>query len=407
MKIPKNAVKILDKLTENGFEAYVVGGCVRDYIIGKEPKDWDITTSALPENIKKIFPHTVDTGIKHGTVTVIINRQSYEVTTYRIDGKYTDCRHPEEVTFTEDIKEDLSRRDFTMNAIAYNPDYGFQDPFNGRSDIEKRIIRGVGNAEMRFKEDALRMLRAVRFSAQTGFDIEEKTFDAVRRNADLIKNISMERIKDETLKLICSDNLEKMFLLKESGLYEYFFPELGEIINDFTIKVLKNLPPDKILRLCAVTSSLGEKRTFELLKSLKLDNKTINETTAVIKRINDELTADRHKTRILMSEVGEQTARNIVAVRFAQEIAKGNLAKAKDIENVYDEIDEVIRKKQCYNMKMLAINGKDIQNAGIKDGKLTGECLKNALEYVLEYPEKNDRDTLMELTKKIICNKDK
>ena len=212
MNIPKPVVYIIEELEKNGFEGFIVGGCVRDYLLGFSPKDFDITTNALPQDIKNIFSHTIDTGIEHGTVTVVIDKQNFEVTTYRIDGEYKDNRRPENVIFSEKIDEDLSRRDFTMNAIAYSINKGFVDTFNGREDIKNKLIKGVGEADKRFKEDALRMMRGVRFSAQLGFDIEEKTFNAIIDNASLIKNISIERTRDEFLKLVKSDYIEKLNL---------------------------------------------------------------------------------------------------------------------------------------------------------------------------------------------------
>ena len=218
MNIPKDVCFIIECIEKNGFEGFVVGGCVRGYILSDNAKDWDITTNALPQEIKNIFSHTVDTGIKHGTVTVVLNNQNYEVTTYRIDGEYIDNRHPETVVFTTKIEEDLSRRDFTMNAIAYSKSKGYIDPFLGIQDIQKKIIKGVGDPDKRFKEDALRMMRAIRFSAQLGFEIEDDTLDAIKNNKELIKNISVERIREEFLKLINSEYIEKFYLLKHSGL---------------------------------------------------------------------------------------------------------------------------------------------------------------------------------------------
>lgn len=207
--IPQDAVWILNKLNEGGHEAYIVGGCVRDSILGRMPQDWDITTSALPEEIKTIFDHTFDTGIKHGTITVVLHHENYEVTTYRIDGEYADCRHPDEVSFTKKLNEDLLRRDFTMNAIAYHPKEGFRDPFHGQEDIAAGIIRGVGEPAKRFQEDALRMLRCVRFSAQLGFAIDPETWAALCANTALIQKISAERIREELQKLWACPLCEK------------------------------------------------------------------------------------------------------------------------------------------------------------------------------------------------------
>lgn len=241
MNIPIQVRNIIETLENAGFEAFIVGGCVRDYLLGKTPKDWDITTSALPNETKSLFPHTYDTGIQHGTITIVIDKNNYEVTTYRIDGSYSDFRHPTEVIFTKKIDEDLSRRDFTMNAIAYNEKAGFCDPFCGREDISRKLIKGVGDPDKRFNEDALRMLRGVRFSAQLNFKIEEETFKSIKKNSALIKNISVERIREEFTKLLMSLNPEKIIELKETGLLEGFLPiicekvyEGSEIVNTLT-----------------------------------------------------------------------------------------------------------------------------------------------------------------------------
>ena len=218
LNIPKKIERILQKINSAGYEAYIVGGCVRDCFLQRQPQDWDITTSAEPEQIKKIFNRTYDTGLQHGTVTVLWEGEHYEITTYRIEGKYDDCRHPNNVTFTKSLKEDLQRRDFTINAIAYHPQQGIKDYFLGQKHIEQKIIKGVGNATERFQEDALRMLRALRFSAQIGFDIEQSTYEALQQQKELIKKISVERIHDELEKMLLSKYLEKINLLWQSKL---------------------------------------------------------------------------------------------------------------------------------------------------------------------------------------------
>ena len=210
MRIPENAAVILKGLSEAGYEAYVVGGCVRDSLLGREPKDWDITTSARPEQVKAVFAHTIDTGIEHGTVTVMIGKEGYEVTTYRIDGEYEDSRHPKEVQFTSQLLEDLKRRDFTINAMAYNEKVGLVDLFKGREDLNKKLIKTVGNPYDRFNEDGLRMIRAIRFSSKLDFTIEKETLLAIYDNAKIIKNISLERITDEFSKIILSKNPENL-----------------------------------------------------------------------------------------------------------------------------------------------------------------------------------------------------
>lgn len=403
MNIPKQVIYIIEQLQKSGFEGFIVGGCVRDYLLGFEPKDFDITTDAMPQHIKNIFNHTIDTGIEHGTVTVVIDKQNFEVTTYRIDGEYKDNRHPEKVIFSKKIDEDLSRRDFTMNAIAYNINKGFVDPFGGKEDIKNKVIKGVGDADKRFKEDALRMMRGVRFSAQLGFNIEEKTFLAIKENASLIKNISIERIRDEFLKLIKSDYIEKLNLLEETKLYKYFLPEIEPIFKNYkkNIFILKNL--NKNLRLAFILSHLDEKNVETILKRLKLDNKTIKETKTIIKYFNYNFIEDRTETRKLLCQIGEPSLlKKILEIKFCISLIENNLIQCKKYDNIYDEIDETIRKNQCFSLEKLAITGNDLKDIGITNGKDIGNILKIALNLVLEQPNKNDKEILLKCVKEQI-----
>lgn len=395
MNIPKQVVYIIEQLEKNGFEGFIVGGCVRDYILGFLPKDFDITTDALPQDIKNIFDYTIDTGIEHGTVTVVLDRQNFEVTTYRIDGEYKDNRRPENVTFSKKIEEDLSRRDFTMNAIAYSIKRGFVDPFCGIEDIKNKLIKGVGDADKRFKEDALRMMRGVRFSAQLGFDIEDETFLAIKNNAKLIENISIERTRDEFLKLIKSDYIEKLNLLEETKLYKYFIPEIEPIFKNYkkNILILKKLSKD--LRLTFLLSHLDEKIGEEVLKRIKLDNKTIKETKTIIQYFNYNFVDNRVETRKLMSIIEPDLFKKILEIKFCISLIENDLIKCKKYDNIFDEIDETIRKNHCFSLKTLAIKGNDLKQIGITDGKKIGDCLKLALNIVLEQPDKNEKDWLL------------
>ena len=232
VKIPEQVKSIIETLEENGYEAYAVGGCVRDTLLGRVPDDWDITTSANPIQVKALFRRTIDTGIQHGTVTVMIGDDGYEVTTYRMDGEYEDHRHPKEVLFTSNLNEDLKRRDFTINAMAYNPRVGIIDLYGGREDLEKKVIRCVGEANERFDEDALRMLRGIRFAGQLQFELEEKTFLAIKEKAPTLVNVSAERIRTELTKLIVSKGSDKLLLAVETGLSAYFLPELEKMLAD-------------------------------------------------------------------------------------------------------------------------------------------------------------------------------
>ena len=229
LTIPEKAEKILRKLEANGYEAYVVGGCVRDSILGRRPDDWDITTSARPEQVKALFARTVDTGLKHGTVTVLMDKEGFEVTTYRLDGDYEDGRHPKEVSFTASLKEDLKRRDFTINAMAYHPDRGLVDLFRGMDDMADKVIRCVGDPLERFQEDALRILRAVRFSAQLGFSIEEKTRRGIEKLAPNLKLVSAERIQTELVKLLVSPHPDYLRTAYETGITRQFLPSLTPV----------------------------------------------------------------------------------------------------------------------------------------------------------------------------------
>ncbi len=231
MQIPEKVRWILDRLKENGFEGYAVGGCVRDSVMGRKPGDWDITTSAKPEDVKKVFQRTIDTGIAHGTVTVMIGGEGFEVTSYRLDGEYEDHRHPKQVAFTPNLEEDLKRRDFTINAMAYNPETGIVDLFGGMKDIERTCIRCVGNAVERFTEDALRMLRGVRFAGQLGFEIEDETLQAIRACSHTIINVSAERIRVELTKLLMSKHPEKLVIAEQTGLCQSFFPEFTTMLH--------------------------------------------------------------------------------------------------------------------------------------------------------------------------------
>lgn len=403
MNIPENVSNIIAKLEENGFEGFIVGGCVRDYVLGFEPKDFDITTNALPEDIKEIFDHTVDTGIQHGTVTVVIDKENYEVTTYRIDGEYLDNRRPEEVIFTKDIEEDLSRRDFTMNAIAYNDKIGYVDPFFGIQDIKNQIIRGVGDPDKRFKEDALRIMRCVRFSSQLGFKIEEMTYVGIYENVQLLKNISIERIRDEFFKLLNGEYIEKFKLLHETHIYKQFIPEIEYIFENYEINynIVKTLDPS--LRFSFLICNLDENTTNVILKRLKLDNKTIKENKIINKYFNENFIDDRVKTRKFMSLIEPTIFKKIIGIKFVVSLVNNDLIKCKMYDNIFDEIDETIKKNHCYNLKMLDLNGDDLKKLGICNGIDIGKYLKLAFEVVLDNPDKNDKTILIDYIKGIIC----
>ena len=381
MQLPEQVKFIISELNKNGYEGYIVGGCVRDYLMDIPPHDYDITTSALPEEVKAIFPHTVDTGIEHGTVTVIIDKIGYELTTYRIDGEYKDNRHPEQVIFTDKLAGDLSRRDFTVNAIAYNDQRGYVDMFGGMEDIKKAIIKGVGEPSKRFQEDALRMMRALRFSAQLNFSIEENTMLALKENAQLIKNISIERIREEFFKLIISDHNERLDLLYDSGMLPYFLPELEQIIVDKSISysTINTLSKDICVRLAYVFHTLDSDNVKKILHNFRTDNKTNKITSQLVKYIDFEIT-DRYSLRKLISILGENTEHEIEIMGAVKGI---DTSKAKEMYS------EIISAGDCCNLKSLAINGNDLKELGIDHGQEVGEYLAKALDFVLKNPHKN------------------
>lgn len=433
--LPSDVKRIIEVLETAGYEAYAVGGCVRDSILGRVPDDWDITTSAKPEEVKKLFKRTFDTGIEHGTVTVLMDKIGYEVTTYRIDGEYEDSRHPNEVTFTSDLVEDLKRRDFTINAMAYNDKNGLIDCFGGISDIENRLIRCVGKAEERFSEDALRIMRAVRFSAQLGYEIEEETAKAICALSDTLKNISAERIQVELVKLLVSCHPEKVRQLYEYGITKVILPEFDAMMNtpqntpyhvynvgEHTICSLKNIENDKVLRLtmllhdCAkpITRSTdeegvdhfkhhareGSELARKVLKRLRFDNDTIKKVTTLIMYHQFKIELTEVKVRTGMHIVGEDLYPKLLLVKRADNLSKSPLAVSKNLQ-LLDEFEQIYNRVRdrgdCTSLKKLAVTGKDLIEAGIEPGEKLGQTLEQLLEQVLLDPDKNKKEVLLSL----------
>jgi tRNA nucleotidyltransferase (CCA-adding enzyme) len=356
--------------------------------MGNIPKDWDITTSALPLDVKKIFSHTVDTGIKHGTVTVIRNRVNYEVTTYRVDGEYTDSRRPSQVSFTLNIQEDLSRRDFTINAIAYAPDKGFVDPFDGQTDIKQKTIRCVGKAVDRFNEDALRMLRAVRFSAQLGFDIEAKTFDAIIACRKNLFHISAERIRDELTRLLVSPCPEKILLLESSGLLSYMLGE-REYGGDLPIiiKKIEECPCQLTLRLVLFFSWTGDSAP-QWLRRLRFDNKTIREASTLIRLLPTPIPHDRYQIKKLLSKTSAPTVEGLTVLQQD--------STARVI------LHDIVQSEECFTLRQLAVNGKDLIAIGVASSEQIGCILDNLLDRVMLDPSLNDFDTLIRIIPSLV-----
>ena len=440
MNLPADVQNIISILESNGHEAYAVGGCVRDCILGKIPHDWDITTSALPEQVKALFPRTFDTGIEHGTVTVLEHGVGYEVTTYRVDGKYEDGRHPKEVTFTASLEEDLKRRDFTINAMAYNDTKGLVDLFGGEADLQEGIIRAVGNPIERFTEDALRMLRALRFSAQLGFEIEPDTYEAIRTLAPTLEKISAERIQVEMVKLVTSAHPERIRDVYETGLTKIFFPEFDAMmecqqvnkhhmysVGEHTIASMGLAPDDKVIRLtmmlhdiakpvCKTTDENGQNHfkmhpatgadmARQVLRRLKFDNDTTDKVCNLVKNHDDRPEINKRNVRRMIIRVGQDNFNDLLAVKRADCLAQSmyhreeKLAYIDELEKVFNEI---IAAGDCLRIKDLQINGKDLIAMGVPQGQRIGEVLSTIFDSVVENPELNQRETLLNMAKSMI-----
>ena len=393
IKLPEKVKYIISRLEKNGYEAYAVGGCVRDSILDRVPEDWDITTSAKPEEVKKLFQATIDTGLQHGTVTVVIEKEGYEVTTFRLDGDYSDGRHPDRVAFTSSLTEDLKRRDFTINAMAYSENAGLIDRFDGEKDLEDGIIRAVGDAEERFSEDALRMLRAIRFAGQLNFDIAEKTFDAIKKLSPDISKVSVERIAKELEKLLLSGNPEYITLVYEAGIFEVIAPEIaalfktGEIYNAIEAVRRASYPEKKGLyqiRTALFLERMGADSAAKLLKRFKLDNDTINTVKKLIGLLQRDIETSALEMRRTVKEAGHKIMPILLEAR-----------SAKGLCNNSELYRKIIERGECTSVSELKVNGRDLIEAGVPKGVMIGETLERLLESVIEHPELNTRESLL------------
>lgn len=448
--IPVGAQYIIEKLNNAGHEAYIVGGCVRDSILGKLPNDWDITTSATPYEVKDIFRRTIDTGIQHGTVTVLVDKSivakdtkfqdySFEVTTYRVDGEYQDHRRPNSVEFTTSLEEDLKRRDFTINAMAYNDTEGVIDIFGGMKDLDEGVIRCVGNPTDRFDEDALRILRAVRFAAQLGFVIDEETRRAMNKQAKFLLDISAERIQVELTKLITSNHPDRLIEAYELGLTKIILPEFDAMmetkqnnpnhkysVGEHTIKVMENVPADMVLRYSALLHDVGKpsckttgkdgidhfyghpqagaKLARKILRRLKLDNNTIDRTCNLVEHHDYYLESESQGSafRRFVGKLGMDNFMDYNLLRQADIAGQSDynldkkLACVEVMKNLYQM---VVDENQCIKISDLAIGGKELMELGMKPGRDMGQMLHHLLDKVLDNPSLNEKDTLIELVK--------
>ncbi|SHJ79661.1 CCA tRNA nucleotidyltransferase [Tepidibacter formicigenes] len=439
IKMPDEVKIILSILSDNNYEGYIVGGCVRDSLLKKEAKDWDITTNAKPKEVIMLFEKkykVVPTGLKHGTVTIIINNQNFEVTTYRIEGEYIDNRRPDRVEFTNNIKEDLKRRDFTINAMAYNDYLGLYDPFLGIEDLKDKKIKCVGSPKERFEEDALRILRGVRFATQLNFCIDNNTASAMRLKGYLLNNISKERVRDELCKILFSKKPSIGFeILKDLKLLDFTIPELKPCIEfeqnnphhdknvfDHILSVVDNTPNNLIVRLSALLHDIGKPKCFtlddkgighfyrhelesevmarDILKRLRFDNKTIDLVCVLIKEHMNKGDIKKDKTvKKLINRVGIENIDNLFYLQIADR--KGTL-KENDIEDILklkEKVYEILHENQPLTVKDLAINGNDLIKMGYNPGKQIGELLNYLLDLVLENSEINKKDKLIDLIK--------
>lgn len=407
IEMPSEVKFIISELESHEYEAFAVGGCIRDSLLGRTPNDWDITTSAKPEEVKEIFHRTVDTGIKHGTVTVLIGKKSFEITTYRVDGAYTDGRHPESVRYSKYLKEDLRRRDFTINAFAYNDEVGLRDEFYGFRDMEWKIIRAVGNAEDRFSEDALRMMRAIRFAAQLGFNIELNTYNAIIKLAPNIKKVSAERIQVELTKTLMSDHPEVTIEYAKTGLFVEILPVLYDTLSGIsahkTLELLKYVPRMVIMRYAALLRYRTPEEARDVLRKLKLDNFTINTVTKLVEYQND-INDVIEENDISVREAIHKYGTDLLELMFVFAEADGRMKREytgfnsrgrnvhlKTIKKLYDEI---LERGDCVDLKGLAVNGSDLMELGIV-GEQIGETLNWLLHIVMENPALNNKNTLI------------
>lgn len=399
IQVPEAARRIIEQLNTSGFEAYVVGGCVRDSLLGRQPEDWDITTSAKPEQVKEIFNRTVDTGIQHGTVTVLIDHEGYEVTTYRIDGEYEDGRHPKSVEFTGNLLEDLKRRDFTINAMAYSDREGLVDAFDGVKDLEGRVIRCVGNPIDRFTEDALRILRAIRFSAQLGFDMEAETRAAISVIAPNMAKVSKERIQVELTKLLLSDHPGRLKDVYENGIGPYIskhFEAAGK--QPFESERFTELPPVKHMRWSGFLRLEEPEDAVRILKELKLDNDTIYQTKTLVSLWKTEISAHKPAIRQVMSTLSPELFKDLLWFQkvFCHPSYKNRL------EMVEQYSEEILRAGDCIRLKDMAVTGRELIDAGMKPGPEMGTVLNRLFQLVLEKPECNNREYLMKSAEQFI-----
>ena len=439
VKLSKSAKKVIQTLHGAGFSAYAVGGCVRDSLLGICAHDFDVTTSAKPEQVKQLFHNTIDTGIAHGTVTVMVDSEPIEVTTYRSDGKYLDNRKPQNVTLVTDVRDDLARRDFTVNALCYNDKEGLLDLFGGTQDLNNKIIRAIGNPTERFCEDALRILRAVRFSAQLGFAIEENTIEAIKSCAHLVKNLSVERIAAELDKIIMSDSPEHIKLLYDLGVLSHIMPEMCHCfeqkqntrwhiydVGNHSVQVIKNSPKVIYLRYAALIHDWGKPYTLGInehgedtfrnhakvsaelaenfCKKYKFSNERRDKVLRLVKYHDIEILPEKKYVKRAINKVGEDIFYHLICLKKADCLSQNlelTASRLPYIETLFKLYAEIKENKEPFGIKNLAIDGNDLKSLGY-EGKKIGEILKILLEKVMDDPELNKKEKLIEMVKDLV-----
>ena len=436
VEVPAPVNYIIQELEKCGHEAYMVGGCVRDSVLGRKPHDYDICTSATPDEILKAFPdeEIIPTGLQHGTVTILINKEPFEVTTYRIDGDYSDNRRPDNVTFTKNLVEDLRRRDFTINAMAYNPKTGLIDPFNGMEDIKYKKIRCVGSAEDRFNEDALRILRAIRFEAQLGFAGLPETMFEIERQYDRLKNISIERINSEFCKIVASEQF-CVELVLYPNVFSLFIPELKDLIGfqqnnpyhaydvfDHTVHAIEKCESDDlVVRLAVFFHDFGKPHSYQdgedgirhfkghgkvsaeitdsIMKRLRFDNETRNNVVELVYYHDATFEVGNKYVKRWLNKIGEKQFSRLLEVRKADikgqkpDYEESRIEKVNNIENI---LEEILSEKSCFSLKDLAVNGNDVKEVmKLKEGKDIGYWLNEILKRVIDGELENNKDDLV------------
>ena len=437
IKIPDDVLYIIEGLEGAGFGAYAVGGCVRDSLLGKAPKDWDVCTSALPRQVLECFKghRAIETGLKHGTVTIVNGAFPVEVTTYRIDGDYSDNRRPDSVEFTDTLREDLSRRDFTINAMACNPKAGIVDYFDGMGDLGAGRIRCVGDPGTRFQEDALRIMRALRFAAALGFSIDAATGDAMYEKRELLGNISVERIAGELNKMIVGENLYPL-MSSHMAIITEIIPELAPMIgfeqnNPFhcydvmthTLRSVDSAPKDVQLRLTMLFHDVakplrhsekdgvghfyghpraGSDMARAILRRLKYDNDTIETVTQLILYHDADVLPRRKNIKRWLNRIGEGRFRQLVKIKTADAMAQTPAAREEKtalLERVLIVLDEILEQQLCFSLKDLAVDGRDLISAGVPEGVAVGRILNRLVDMVIDEQIENEKDALLEAAK--------